>query len=121
MCGTAMEEDLQGYQDHLKLIEPSIKFTSYLESEGKLAFLDTETNHHEDGSMTTTVYRIKTHTDKYLAFESRHPMTHKNAVARTRFKRAEVICSSKLLERYPSSVIVNCLDHHRRKVNQQLM
>ena len=32
----------------------------------KLAFLDTEIQHHEDGRLTTTVYRKKTRTDKYL-------------------------------------------------------
>ena len=36
---TAMEEySIEEFQDHLNLIEPSIKFTSELESEGKLAF-----------------------------------------------------------------------------------
>ena len=61
---TAMEEySIEEIQDHLNnSIEPSFKFTSELESEGKLAFLDTEITHHEDGSMTTTVYRKKTHT-----------------------------------------------------------
>ena len=119
---TAMEEySIEEFQDHLNSIEPSIKFTSESESDGKLAFLDTEITHHEDGSMTTTVYRKKIHTDKYLSFDSHHPMARKNAVARTLFKRAEVICSS-LPERiaeelhitetlkengYPSSVIAN--------------
>ena len=140
---TAMEEySIEEFQDHLNSIEPSIKFTSESESDGKLAFLDTEITHHEDGSMTTTVYRKKTHTDKYLSFDSHHPMAHKNAVARTLFKRAEVICSS-LPERiaeelhitetlkengYPHlslqttvELILNCLDHHRRKIKKQLL
>ena len=64
VCGRYLysygEISIQEFQDHLNSIEPSIKFTSELESEGKLAFLDTESTHHEDGSMTTTVYRKKT-------------------------------------------------------------
>ena len=61
ICTPMEEYSIEEFQDHLNSIEPSIKFTSELESEGKLAFLDTEITYHEDGSMTTTVYRKMTH------------------------------------------------------------
>ncbi len=65
-----------------------------MESCGKLAFLDTEIIHHDVGSLTTKVFNKKTHTDKYLSFDSHHPLIHKNAVARTLFNRAAKVCSS---------------------------
>ena len=59
-----------------------------------MGFLYTEITHHEDGTLSTTVYRKKTHTDKYLSFDSHHPLSHKVSVARTLFSRAEKVCST---------------------------
>ena len=40
-----------------------------------------------------TVYRIKTHTDKQLLFDSHHPLIHKNDITRTLFNTAERFCN----------------------------
>ena len=93
VCTALLEKDIKEFKKHLDSIWPSIKFTMESESNGKIAFLDTEIHHHEDGSLSTTVYRKITHTDKYLSFDSHHPMAHKNAVAGTLFNRANKICS----------------------------
>ena len=65
-----------------------------VEENEKLAFLDTAITHHKDGSLTTSVYRKKTRTDKYLSFESHHPIGHKLSVVNTLFSRAEGICTT---------------------------
>ena len=65
-----------------------------MEENEKLAFLDTAITHHKDDSLTTSVYRKKTHTDKYLSFESHHPIAHKLSVVNTLFSRAEGICTT---------------------------
>ena len=39
------------------------------------------------------MFRKKTHTDRYLDFESHHPLAHKAAVARTLLTRADRICT----------------------------
>ena len=64
-----------------------------MEIEGTLPFLDTRVTHHFDGSLSTTVVRKNTHTDKCLDFQSHHPLAHKGPVAHTLFNCAEKICS----------------------------
>ena len=66
-------------------------FTAEEESEGALPFLDTRLTHHDDGTLSTTVFRKNT--DRYLNFESHHPLAHKAAEARTLLTRADRICT----------------------------
>ena len=94
VCTALPREQVKEFKDHINSIEPTIKFTTELEEEGKLAFLDTEITHHDDGTLTTTVFRKTTHTDKYLSFESHHPLAHKLSIVRTLFGRAEKLCST---------------------------
>ena len=94
ICTALPESLIQQFLDDLNSIEQSIKFTFEVEENEKLAFLDTAITHHKDGSLTTSVYRKKTHTDKYLSFESHHPIAHKLSVVNTLFSRAEGICTT---------------------------
>ena len=90
---TALPEDqVDRFLDHPNTVEPSIKFTME-ESNGSLSFLDTLVTHYGDGSLSTSVYRKKTHTDRYLDFTSHYPLAHKVAVARTLMTRADRICT----------------------------
>ena len=45
---------------------------SEIESEGSIAFLDTKATRQEDGSITVSVHRKATNTDRYLDFKSHH-------------------------------------------------
>ena len=57
-------------QEHIQnSIEPTIQFTIETEVEGTLPFLDTRVTRHADGSLTTSVFREKTHTDRYFYFD----------------------------------------------------
>ena len=60
-----------------------------LESDGRLPFLDVLMCRRPDGSISTSVYRKDTHTDKYLDFSSHHPLSHTIAVVRTLCSRAD--------------------------------
>ena len=86
---TTKTDSTQTFLEHLNSIEPCIKFTIERESEGKIAFLDCMVHHQEDGSVTTTVYRKPTHTDRYLSFSSHHPSMHKRTVVKSLMARAE--------------------------------
>lgn len=53
--------------EHLNSVEPLIKFTFDVEQDHKLSFLDVEVLHHLYNSLSTKVFRIATHTDKYVS------------------------------------------------------
>ena len=56
---------------------PTIKFTMEPEKDGSLPFLDTKLTRREDGTLNVTVFRKQTHTDRYLHFNSHHPVSAK--------------------------------------------
>ena len=84
---------------HLNRIEESINFTAEEESDGCLAFLDVLIKHKENGTISTSVHRKSTHTDKYLDFSSHHPLSHKKAVVTTLLNRASSHTSDRSLEK----------------------
>ena len=48
-----------------------------------------------DGSISTSVYRKETHSDRYLHFTSHHSVQHKKSVVETLYNRAACISPSK--------------------------
>ena len=89
----------------------------------RLAFLDLNVYRTDHRNLETDVYRKLTHTDKYLAFDSHHPICHKKSRKETLLMRAECLPSSsdsKAFERkyvidvlkaniYPKDFLQNCL------------
>ena len=94
ICTAVPKQRVQHLLQHLNGIEQSIQFTVELESEGCLPFLDVHMCHSPDGSISTSVHRKETHTDKYLAYSSHHPLSHKIAVIRTLCTRADTHSST---------------------------
>jgi hypothetical protein len=68
---------------HLNSIEASIQITVEREINGHLAFLDLNVHRTVEEKLETDVYRKPTHTDKYLSYDSHHPVSHKRSVAKT--------------------------------------
>ena len=79
---------------HLNSVEPSILFTLEREKDIHLPFLDLIVSRGVRENLETKVYRKLTHTDKYLAFDSHHPICHKKSVAKTLLRRADCLPSS---------------------------
>ena len=75
-------------------VEPSIQFILEREKDRHLPFLDLNVSRGVQGNLETSVYRKPTHTDKYLAFDSHHPICHKKSVVKTLLRRADFLPSS---------------------------
>ena len=73
------------------------------------AVLDILLTRSSDGTIETSVYRKKTHTDRYLNFASHHPLYHKKSVVRSLLSQAKALSStameSKMEERRVSKVL----------------
>ena len=91
---STVEETLK----HLNTINPSIQFTVEQETNNQLPFLDVllmRDDHNK--KIKTTVYRKKTHTDRYLSFTSHHPVQAKRSTVTTLLKRARDVTSDRHL------------------------
>jgi L-asparaginase/Glu-tRNA(Gln) amidotransferase subunit D len=78
-------DKLQGNFDHLNSRQQSINFTME-ENAGSIPFLVTN-------QLTTSVYRKKTHTNRYLHFNSYHHPRVKVGIISCLCDRAERVCS----------------------------
>ena len=91
-------QDLQLFLQHLNSLHNDIKFTMEQEQDGRIAFLDVEVSRLQDGSLSRTVYRKPTHTDRYLNNRSFHHPSIKSSVNRTLVRRAYNICDQDHLQ-----------------------
>ena len=89
------EVNKQGFLQHINSVDLAIKLTVEDNKEdGSIPFLDTIVKPEADGSLSITVYRKLTHTDKYLQWDSHHNLSAKFSVINTLSHRAKTECSS---------------------------
>ena len=81
-CTVLKKEEVDRFHEHLNGVNAHIQFTAEIEENKSLPFLDILLLRQEDGSIKTSVFRKPTHTDKYLDFNSHHPLAHKSSVVR---------------------------------------
>ena len=87
------KDQVNQLQEHLNSIDPHIKFIIELPGTDELLFLDTLTK-PTPTSTESTVYSKPTHTDRYLDYNSNHPMSAKLSVVHTLIHRAKQVCST---------------------------
>ena len=90
-------DKLELFRQHLNNIRDPIKFTMETEDNGQLPFLDVLVN-RTGNRMTTAVYRKKTHTDRYLHYNSHHHPRIKSGIISCLRQRACNVCSSEDLQ-----------------------
>lgn len=83
---------ITAFLDHLNSIHNNIQFTMELEADCSLAFLDVLVIRNPNGTLGHTVYRKKTHTDRYLNGESHHHPCQLSTVGKSLLQRAHRIC-----------------------------
>ncbi|XP_041989067.1 uncharacterized protein LOC121740442 [Aricia agestis] len=86
------QQKIEQYVNYLNSIHPEIKFTYEMEKNRCLAFLDLEIKVKEDGTLSHTVYRKATHTDRYLHASSHHHPRHLQSVISSLTNRAHNLC-----------------------------
>ena len=122
-------EQIEKFRSYLNCQHPNIKFTSEIEENNSISFLDIKIT-RDCNSFCTSVYRKPTFSGVFTNFESYIPLSYKTGLILTLLFRAFSLCSSfeifhqeilKLKEifkrnGYPSSFIDNCVKRFLDKV-----
>ncbi|CAK1594055.1 unnamed protein product [Parnassius mnemosyne] len=90
-------DKVTAFLEHLNSINSKIQFTMELEANNSLAFLDVLVIRNPNNTVGHTVYRKKTHTNRYLNGESHHHPSQLATVGKSLLQRARGICDSKHL------------------------
>ena len=73
-------EHVDQFLRHINNLRPTIQFTMELEEERHLPFLDILLTWGTGGRVDTSVYRKKTHTERYFQYSLHHPTDVKRGV-----------------------------------------
>ena len=117
----------ENFEKNLNVLHRCLKFTSEVEAENKLPFLDVLVD-KQDGRFFTRVFRKPTFTGEYTKWDSFCDRRRKVSLVKTLTHRALMICSEKHLPEeidaikeifsnngYPSWLVANTID---KKINQ---
>ena len=91
---TIIRKDLvDKYLHDLNAVNPFIQFTTEIESNGNISFLDLHISREINGNLSFNVYRKPTFSGSYLKFDSYNPQKYKRAVVKALSDRAKKICN----------------------------
>ena len=117
--------------DKINSVNSNIQFTMEKEENSIINYLDLKLTRNNNGTLSFSIYRKPTHTEKYLDFQSNHPLEHKNSVVQSLMYRAFNLCDSDFREQevnhvsdilenngYPRGIIKKFEEKTRRKFNR---
>ncbi len=90
-------ESIQDFKLHLNKQNKHIQFTTEEENENKIAFLDVQIE-RKNNKFITSIFRKKTHTDKYLNYKSNHHPRILSGVVKCLTDRAKKLCHPSEIE-----------------------
>ena len=73
-------------------INDNIQFTSEIEKNSHISFLYLDIKRSPAGILKCRIYRKDTHTNKYLSYDSYHPVSHKESVINSLLHRTHTLC-----------------------------
>ena len=87
---------LEVFEEHLNSQEECINVTREIEDEIKrmLAYMDSNVQRQDDGSLNISIFRKKTHTDQYLDWNSNHHITQKIGIYSTLKHRCDTLVTT---------------------------
>ena len=128
------ENEIENVRRILNSFHPDIKFTSEIEVNNSISFLDVKLIRKENGSFTTEVHRKETDTNIYIHWKSFAPDTWKIGTLKGLFRRAYVVCSSAdglkkeidhlrfvftKINKYPEEVVKKTLRQLQEKIRME--
>ena len=107
-------------------IKIDLQFTLEWEADNIINFLDLKIIKSEIGTLSFSIFRKNTHTNKYLYFNSYHPIEHKNSVVCSLLHRANTLCNNEHIRNkniHVSNALEcigykNTINNISRKINQ---
>ena len=88
------KDGVQSLLTHLNNQHQRINFTMEVESSDSLPFMDVRFTCQAGGDLMWEVYQKRTHTNRYVHFDSHHPLSVKSGVLECLANRAITVSSS---------------------------
>ena len=96
--------------EHLNSQNEKISFTMESEKDGSLPYMDVLFTRQTDGTLKRKVFQKPTHTNRYVQFDSHHPISTKRGVITGLVNRAVQVCSDQQLLNEELSRIQNVME-----------
>lgn len=110
------EEQLNKLLEHLNNIHENINFTMEKEINNEIPFLDILITKKQNGDIAHTVYRKKTHTNRYVNAKSNHHPAHLKSVIKSLITRSERLADASNKQK-ELNIVKNALQQNGFSIN----